>query len=79
MTGKGLNATSFKLDDESLELLDLLAKKGATTRTGIIKQIIRRAAKVEGIQAGMPTDDAIRAGLDARANRDGLKPKADQR
>jgi predicted transcriptional regulator len=41
---------SFRLDPETVELLDALARKWGLTRTAVIKLSVRRAAEAEGVR-----------------------------
>jgi hypothetical protein len=41
---------SFRLDAETVELLDALVRKWGLTRTAVIKLAVRRAAEAEGVR-----------------------------
>ena len=42
---------SFRLDGETIDLLDALGRKLGLTRTAIIKMLVRRAADADGVRA----------------------------
>ena len=51
---------SFRLDGETIDLLDALGRKLGLSRTAIIKLLVRRAADAEGVrdQVAQGNDDA---------------------
>jgi hypothetical protein len=49
---------SFRLDGETIDLLDALGRKLGLNRTAVIKMLVRRAADAEGVRPAAPPAEA---------------------